>query len=115
VRADLVREAVYVGPLWTRERHPMPRLLRRLIIDAFREPLSLYAYVIPAYWNSGLARTWKTFHRSLDDIRRAPPTGLKIAGERDPLPDLPDVVRVPGAHACLFSDPADVADSICSQ
>ncbi|HEV8660332.1 MAG TPA: alpha/beta fold hydrolase [Thermoanaerobaculia bacterium] len=108
LRPDLVRELVCVGPLWTRARHPMGRLLRRLLLDAFREPLALYAYVIPAYWNTGLARWWTTFYRSLGDIRNEPPSGLMIAGERDPLPDMPDIVRVPGAHACLFSNPAEV-------
>jgi pimeloyl-ACP methyl ester carboxylesterase len=115
LRPDLVREMVHVGPLWTRARHPMSRLLRKLLFDVFREPLSLYAYVIPAYWRTGLGRWSGTFHRSMPDIRTAPPPGLMIAGERDPLPDpatVTNIVRVSGAHACLFSNPAEVAETI---
>ncbi|HEY3053529.1 MAG TPA: alpha/beta fold hydrolase, partial [Thermoanaerobaculia bacterium] len=55
LRPDVVSKAVYVGPLWTHAKHPMLHLLRRLLMDAFREPLSLYAYVIPAYWRTGVA------------------------------------------------------------
>jgi pimeloyl-ACP methyl ester carboxylesterase len=112
LRPDVVSKAVYVGPLWTHAKHPMLHLLRRLLMDAVREPLSLYAYVIPAYWRTGIARWWVTFHRSVPDIRSNPAIGLMIAGERDPLPDLPGIVRVPGAHACLFSNPAGVAKAI---
>jgi len=115
IRSDLVRQRVYVGPLWTRARHPMAALLRRLVIDAFREPLALYAYVIPAYWNTGLARWWLTFFRSLADIGSEPPSGLMIAGERDPLPELEAIVRVPGAHACIFSYSEEITRLLVAQ
>ena len=108
--------AVHVGPLWTRSRHPVVRLFGLLFLDAFREPLSLYAYVLPAYWRTGLWRWWMTFRRSLADLRVAPPAAAALlAGERDPLPDsstLPEITRVPGAHACLYSNPAEVAEIV---
>ncbi len=111
----LVREAVYIGPLWTRSKHPVMRLLACLPLDAIREPLALYRQVIPAYWRAGLGRWWMTFWKSVRDIRTNPPAGLMIAGDRDPIPDratVPGIVNVPGAHACLFSDPAEVAEAI---
>jgi pimeloyl-ACP methyl ester carboxylesterase len=111
LRPDLVREAICVGPLWTRRSHPALRLLGALMLDAFREPPALYRYVIPAYFNFGAARWWKTFRRALPDIRHAPPAGMLIAGERDPLPDsaIGEIARVTGAHACVFSDPEPIA------
>ncbi|GAC1439125.1 MAG: hypothetical protein NVSMB68_10820 [Thermoanaerobaculia bacterium] len=115
MRPDLVRDAVYVGPLWTSMKHPIVRLAGCLPLDALREPPSLYGYVIPAYWRTGLWRWWMTFWKLARDISSAAPPGLKIAGERDPIPDratIEDIVHAPGAHACLFSDPAEVAEAI---
>jgi pimeloyl-ACP methyl ester carboxylesterase len=113
---DLVRAAVHVGPLWTRTRHPHVRIFSMLALDAFREPLSLFRYVIPAYWRVGVARWLSTWRRYAPDVACASPTGLFLAGDRDPLPDrtcIP-VVTVPGAHACPFSHPSAVADAIRS-
>jgi pimeloyl-ACP methyl ester carboxylesterase len=114
LRPDLVGRAVYVGPLWTKAKYPITRLFFCLTLDSFRERLSLYGYVIPAYWRTGLARWWMTFWKSVRDIRSTAPAGLMIAGERDPIPDhrAVDIVSVPGAHACLFSDPAEVAEAV---
>lgn len=117
MRPDLVREAVYVGPLWTRTRHPLLRLFGCLALDAVRERRTLYAYVIPAYLRTGPRRWWMSCWKSFADIRTSPPPGLMIAGERDPIPDrdtVRDIAVVPGAHACLFSDPDDVAARIVS-
>ncbi len=115
LRPDLVREVVHVGPLWTVTQHPVLRQGFCLFLEALREPFSLYGYVIPAYWRAGLGRWCLTFRRSLADIRTAPPGGMMIAGERDPIPDrttVRDIINVPGAHACVFSDPAEVAEAI---
>ena len=118
VVAHIAPDAVCVGPLWTKSRHPIVRLLGCLLLDAFREPMSLYAYVLPAYWRAGLWRAWRTFRKSLADLSGAPPPpAAPVAGERDPLPDsstLPNITRVPGAHACLYSDPAEVAEIIAA-
>ena len=109
LRPDLVREPVYVGPLWTR-RHWL-RLFAMLALDAFREPVALYRYVLPAYWRTGIARWWLTWRRFIPDLASLPPTGTFLAGERDPLPDRTYVPlhEMPGAHACVFSAPAEVA------
>jgi pimeloyl-ACP methyl ester carboxylesterase len=112
VRPDLVRNAVYVGPLWTATRHPQLRFCLRLVLDAFREPLGLYRFVIPAYWRTGVWRWWRTWKLYLPDMASMPPAeGVFIAGTRDPLPDAScvEVVRVEGAHACQFSNPEMVA------
>ncbi len=113
-RPDLVRNAIYVGPLWTHARHPVLRLAGALMLDAFREPLSLYRDVFAAYWNRGLWPLWRTFRRALPEIRQPAPAGLLIAGERDPLPDpsIGEIRRVPGAHACLYSDADASADFV---
>jgi len=111
-RPDLVRHPLYVGPLWTR-RH-WTRVMFMLALDALREPLSLYRYVLPAYWRVGIARWWRTWRRFIPDLPTPPPTGTFLAGTRDPLPDrsLTPLREVPGAHACVFSHPKEVADSL---
>lgn len=102
LRPDLVREAIHIGPLWT--SHGTLRVFAMLVLDALREPLSLYRFVIAAYWRTGLARWWLTWHRYAADLHSAPPLrGAFVAGERDPIPDAQRVrvTRVPGAHACF--------------
>lgn len=112
LRPDLVREPVYVGPLWTRSH--WSRVMVMLALDAFREPLSLYRYVLPAYWRTGLARWYLTWRRFVPDLASLPSRGFFLAGERDPLPDRTcvDLQELPGAHACLFSHPEAVAEAL---
>lgn len=111
-RPDLVRAKVMVGPLWTR-KHPA-RVVAMLALDALREPLSLYRYVIPAYWRTGIARWLLTWRRFAPDTSTPPPPALHLAGERDPLPDRTavQVATVPGAHACLFSHAEEVGEVV---
>ncbi len=116
LRPDVVRSTVLVGPLWTRTRHPHLRIFTMLALDALREPLSLYRYVIPAYWRTGMGRWTATWRRYARDVACASHDALVLAGERDPLPDrrcMP-VVPVPGAHACVFSHAAEIADALRS-
>ncbi|HET8774606.1 MAG TPA: alpha/beta fold hydrolase [Thermoanaerobaculia bacterium] len=114
LRPDLVRAAVYVGPLWTRATFPTLRIFSMLALDAFREPLALFRYVIPAYWRAGIARWLLTWRRYVPDVARPAPEGLMLAGTRDPLPDRTSVpvVAVPGTHACVFSDPSPIANAV---
>ena len=115
IRPDLVKRSVHIGPLWTTARHPQLRVFPMLALDALREPLGLYGYVIPAYWRTGLWRWWRTWRAHLPDINSpAPASGLFLAGEKDPLPDgrCVRMTRVPGAHACLFSAPRETAAAI---
>ena len=101
MRPDLVRDAVYIGPLWSQT---LPRLFRALLLDAFREPLALWPFVLRAYWRCGLARWFASIRHAMGDIAQPPPAaGRMLAGARDPLPALRDLTRVPGAHACHFS------------
>ena len=113
---DLVRASVLVGPLWSRTRHPHLRIFSMLALDALREPLSLYRYVLPAYWRCGVARWWATWRRYAPDVACKSPDALLVAGERDPLPDrtCTPITHVPGAHACVFSHAAAVADALRS-
>jgi pimeloyl-ACP methyl ester carboxylesterase len=114
LRPDLVRAPVFVGPLWTESRFAQLRTFAMLTLDALREPLALYRYVFPAYWRVGIARWWLTWHRFARDLHTPPPAGLYLAGTRDPIPDRrrTPVTEVPGAHACLFSHPQEVAEAI---
>lgn len=114
LRPDLVRRAIYLGPVWTRVATPTLRLFAMLALDALREPLSLYRFVLPAYWRTGLWRWWSTWRRFRDDLRVAPTRGVMIAGERDPISDrrVATIEHVPGAHACNVSHPAEVAQRI---
>ena len=116
LRPELVRASVFVGPLWTRTSHPHLRIGAMLALDAFRESLSLFRYVIPAYWRVGVARWLSTWRRYAGDVGCTSHQGLMLAGERDPLPDRTcvSVVAVPGAHACVLSHPAAVAEALRS-
>lgn len=112
-RPDLVRAAVHIGPLW--RRGSAWNLFRALIVDAFREPITLFAFVIRAYWRVGLRRWFGTFRRYAKDVRRPAPDGMKIVGERDPLVDrdwIESFIDVDGAHACHFSRPRASADAV---
>jgi len=101
MRPDVVREAVYIGPIWAQST---VRLLGALLLDALREPLALWPFVLRGYWRCGAARWLGSFRHAMRDVAQAPPaSGQMLAGERDPLPALRDVARVPGAHACHFS------------
>jgi pimeloyl-ACP methyl ester carboxylesterase len=115
LRPDLVRKAAYIGPLWTTTRHPHLHFFPRIALDALREPLPLYRFVIPAYWRTGVWRWWRTWQAYIADIGAPPPTsGLMIAGTRDPIPDASRVTitRVPGAHACHFSNGREVGEGL---
>jgi pimeloyl-ACP methyl ester carboxylesterase len=112
LRPDLVRATVTVGPTWS--RFAQLRIFAMLALDAFREPFSLFRYVLTAYWRTGVWRWYMTWRRFLPDVRSDPPPSLHIAGTRDPIPDRArvNVIDVPGAHACVFSHPREVADAI---
>jgi pimeloyl-ACP methyl ester carboxylesterase len=112
MRPDLVRRAICIGPLWS-PRHPS-RLLFSLLIDAFREPLPLFGYVLRAYLRCGLRRWIGTFRRYASDLRSAPPDYTMFAGKRDPLVDreaIANLTLVPGAHACHYSNPEETAET----
>jgi 2-hydroxy-6-oxonona-2,4-dienedioate hydrolase len=112
-RPDLVASAVYIGPLW-RSRSPW-LLFGGLLLDIFREPLTLFPFVARAYWRTGVGRWLATFRRYIADLRRDAPAGLMIVGRRDPLVDrstIANSIAVPGAHACHFSNPRATANVV---
>lgn len=111
-RPELVKRAIYVGPLWTRRHWTWVGAM--LALDAFREPLALYRYVFPAYWRVGVARWLRTWLRFVADLTSPPLEGTFIAGERDPIPDssLLAITLVPGAHACVLSHAPAVVDAL---
>ena len=112
-RPDLVHATVHIGPLW--RKGSAWSLLPRLLLDAFREPLGLFPFVIRGYWRTGFARWVKTFRRYAVELRYEPPPGLLMVGYRDPLVDrdwIANFIVVPGAHACLFSNPREVATAL---
>src|ERR1700682_1898241 len=81
-RPDLVRAVICIGPLWS-SKSPA-RLFPLLIVDAFREPLSLYIYVLRAYCGCGPWGWFATLFRYRKDLRTAAPSGARmIAGEKD--------------------------------
>ena len=122
MRPDLVRRSIFVGPLWTSSAHPTFRAALRLIADAVREPLTLYPYILRAYWRTGLARWLGTWRRDIRDFAAPalPHPCTVVIGTRDPIPDRaatealsPDAsTEVPGTHACVFSNPDAVADVV---
>lgn len=101
---------IAISPLWS-PRSPV-RLLPRLLLDGFREPLAVWPVIVGAYWRCGLARWIGTLWKARHDPPQSMPM---IAGVRDPLVDrnaLRDLIDVPGAHACHFSHPDATADAI---
>lgn len=113
-RPDLVRKAIAVGPLWTASKHPELYFAPRIALDGLREPVRLWRYIIPAYWRVGIARWFGTWRKQLDDATSAPPQMTMLGGVRDPIIDrrAARVIDVPGAHACLFSHPDEVAERV---
>lgn len=111
LRADLVRKAIAIGPLWTKAKHPDLHFAPRIAFDALREPLRLWRFLVPAYWRVGVARWLSTWEKQHPDAMSAPPEMTMIAGTRDPIVDREavHVIEVPGAHACHFSYPDEVA------
>ena len=114
MRPDLCRAAAHVGPLWSVHRYPLVRMFWMLALDALREPLRLYRFVIPAYWRTGVWRWGVSLWRSRSDFHAEPGSGTIIAGRRDPLPDRNalSMTHVEGAHACHFSHPHESAEAI---
>jgi pimeloyl-ACP methyl ester carboxylesterase len=113
LRPDIVQRAICIGPLWS-PRNPA-RLLIALLRDAVREPLALYAHIFRAYLRCGLRRWFATYRHYARELREPAPSATMLAGERDPLVDresIADLVLLPGAHACHFSEPERCAEVV---
>lgn len=122
---DRIERAVLVSPAGGPNNQPLTRALRQMAVDGLREPLSMVPIAARDYLRFGVLRSWSLFKAmtSYPTLERLPhlvmPT-LVIAGDRDPLVDvqrvhvfagLPnvDAVRVHGAHALNYSEPALIA------
>lgn len=117
VRPDLLRAAVFIGPLWTRGYKAHLRFLIRLLLDGLHEPIGVYPFAIRSFFRAGIRRwysTWQQFAPDLAGPPSLPRPALYLAGERDPLPDRSCVplVEVSGAHACFVSHPDETAEAI---
>lgn len=120
-RRDLVRDAVYVGPIWNMRRAPALYLPVALLADVFRERPRLWLDAATDYWRTGLWRWFGTMRYFLGDSRRAPEyrDGCVVFGARDPLPDrsalrhwFADVNEIPGAHGVIVDSAAMIAEII---
>jgi len=125
LRPDLVKFAVFISPVWS-ERVTIARRAGELLLDATREPWSLFAAVLRAYWRTGLLRWFATFRRLIPDMRTMPVISVPhaiVAGARDPLSDHDAaraidphaIIDLPGAHACHYSHPQEAARAIIAK
>lgn len=119
-----IRSSVHVSPVWTRRRLPWLRLPLLLAWDALREPRSLIAEAIRAYWDAGLLRIVRHASVVAKELAREPVTSsaLAVIGSRDALVDrerlaevrMP-IVEIEGAHGLVWSNPEGVADAIAER
>ena len=121
MRPDLVRFAIFMSPVWS-ERVTIVRRVGELLLDATREPWSLFVAVLQAYWRAGLVRWLGTFRRLIPDMRTTPDVRVPcavVAGARDPLLDREAAraidanarIDLPGAHAAHYSHPDEMAEA----
>lgn len=114
-----IRAAVHIAPIWTRSAWPLVRLPLLLALDGTREPWSLFAEAIHAYWDSGLLRLVAHIKAAREVLADVPAGGVFIGGERDPMIDRKrleelgvELKLVPGAHGVAFSNPDAIAQEI---
>jgi pimeloyl-ACP methyl ester carboxylesterase len=125
---DRVERAVLVSPAGGPNNRPMGRAIRQMALDAPREPWSMAPIAVRDYLRFGALRSWSLFkamtrYDTLERVANLVMPTLVIAGDRDPLvridrvgvfAGLPhvDVVKVSGAHALNYSQPALIAGLI---
>jgi pimeloyl-ACP methyl ester carboxylesterase len=117
--SSAIRAAVHIAPIWTRSAWPWVRLPLLLAVDGTREPWSLFAEAIHAYWDSGLLRLVAHIRAAREVLAEVPADGVFLGGERDPMIDRErleevgaDLKLVPGAHGVAFSNPEAIAQEI---
>lgn len=125
---DRVHSAVLVSPAGGPNNQPLPRALRQMAQDGFREPPSMLPIATRDYLRFGVLQSLSLFkamtrYPTLDNLHLLEVPTLVIAGARDPLVNfarafvlaaLPHVqaVKVPGAHALNFSSPELIAELV---
>ena len=114
-----IRSAVQIAPIWTRSAWPFVRLPLLLALDGTREPWSLFAEAIHAYWDSGLLRLVAHIRAAREVLAEVPADGVFLGGARDPMIDRDrleelgvNLKLVPGAHGVAFSNPEAIAQEI---
>lgn len=122
---DRISHAVLVSPAGGPNNQPLGRALRQMAMDGLREPLGMLPIAVRDYLRFGVLQSLSLFkamtrYPTLERLAHLVMPTLVIAGDRDPLVDvervhvfsgLPNVeaVKVHGAHALNFSEPALVA------
>jgi pimeloyl-ACP methyl ester carboxylesterase len=121
---DRVAGCVFLSPIWSARRRRWIPLGIDLLRDVFREPPSLVPEVAENYWRVGMLRWLRTFRYDIGvtELDETPADDyLIVAGARDPLADWEHLERIApgrveriegGAHAVLFSHPAEVAAAV---
>jgi len=128
--AELVERAVFLAPTIDPTARTSRKQIARVLLDAVREPLSLFPLVIRDYSRCGFRRLRDTFQEALADVVEsklpnvAAPT-LVVHGSRDPIVplrwarDAADLLpcgwlsQIPGAaHAANWSHPKEVASIV---
>lgn len=128
-RPELFRTLCLAGPAGLPELESLPLQLLQAVLDAPREPLSLYRLIIPSYLRAGPLRLFRQLFSQLRADARSrlyelPHPVLVLRGESDPIAGRTRAARIlacvrdgrevviPGAHACHFSHPAEFAAAL---
>lgn len=119
----LVRQAVFVSPVWNRERLPPLWLLEGIVRDAPKDSPHLLLIALRAYWDAGLIRIVRGFLWYTEDavrVGRLPENSMIIYGESDPMIHR-DFVETMGvdvhvvqdaAHGVVFTHPEQIAELV---
>jgi pimeloyl-ACP methyl ester carboxylesterase len=121
-RPDLVRSALFVGPIWSDAPLSLLHLAQGILRDATREPPGLFLIALRSWWDAGLVRFVRSFlhhARHADEVRELPlRTGIVI-GKDDPVVDREylasideDLREIPGAHGIVHTHPRELAGLI---
>lgn len=125
-----IKSAILVGPTMDPQARSIFKLIGRLMIDAFREPLSLIPIVIRDYLRAGLRRAYRTLVFALRDeveakLKRVVVPTLVVRGAGDPispqkwnetmvelLPQATLLVIHDAAHAVNYSAPVKLSQAV---
>ncbi len=125
---DRVKSTVLVSPAGGPMNQPLGRAVGQMMLDSYREPLSMVPIAVSDYLRFGVLSGFALFramtrYPTLERLRLLEVPTLVIAGRRDPLvhlervgvfAGLPDVtcVAVPGSHALNYSAPQLIAELV---
>jgi pimeloyl-ACP methyl ester carboxylesterase len=122
---DRIERAVLVSPAGGPNNRTLGRVIRQMLVDGTREPLSMLPIAVRDYLRFGVLQGLSLFramtrYPTLERLPNLVVPTLVILGERDPLVRIDrahvlavlphvDVVKVPGAHALNYSAPELIA------